>query len=606
MNICFAASRVRKVNRGSQGQIMRGRLIRWVLSAVMMLSVTSSSSIYASVIRAEIDRDKIYLDESVNLILTMEGESENVGGNPDLTGLRKDFDVLSESTQTNIRIENGVSVVIRNWIFGIRPKRAGTIEIPAIAVGGAKSNSVQLEVEEFKGNVSEAGADLFLEFEAVPQNPYVQSQVILAVRLFTAVDISHGRLSDPVLNFATIEQLGQDRRYQSKRSGMNYDVIERRFALFPEQSGTHEIPSMEFSGVVSRYNATTLQTEYARERISSEPVALRVRPKPSGYSGQTWLPTSELQLSDSWKGRLPDFEFGKPENRKLSIEALGLRAVQLSSPQFETDQSVRIYSNTPKLNTVQTAGTTVARRDEEFIIIPGRSDELTIPEFRVVWWDTDEDREKVAILPEISTTLASASTVASAAAAADDSIDDVEMASAQSQVAPAGGTSSKIWMWISFGMLLMWSLTLAGWHFSRRKPASNPTQDVLERDERALSIRKSLATIKRACRDNDVSRVGTAMLDLAQLWWPDRPPRNLIEFGLRTRDGAFELELRNLDSRMYSGESSTWDGDRFWQELTKVRKDVQAPLKNRRPGFLFGRTLKPSEDLWFDRDVAAD
>ena len=577
-------------------------LLRLIPLAVV-LSVTASPTLYASTIKAEIDRERIYLDESVNLILSMEGDSDNVSGNPDLTELEKDFDVLSESTQTNIRIQNGVSKVVRNWIFGIRPKRTGMIEIPSISIGRFKSNPVQLEVEEFQGNISKVGADLFLEFESTPRNPYVQSQVILTIRLFTAVAISHGRLSDPIANFAAMQQLGQDRRYESKRGDRNYDVIEKRFAVFPEQSGTHEIPSVEFSGIVSRYSSSTMQTEYSRERISSEPVVLKVRPKPSGYSGKTWLPTSDLELSDSWSGRLPDFEIGKPEDRKISIKAVGLRAVQLSSPDYEPNKSVRIYSNSPELNTLQTARATVAQRDEEFVIIPDTSENVTIPEFRVVWWDIDEDREKVAVLPELTTAQV---TALSSAAATGDLMEDADVLPASAESSPVNSESAPTWMWVSFGMLIMWLMTLAVWYLSRRNPVADHANEVWERDQNALTIRRSLTNIKKACRDNDVSRVSIGMLDLAKLWWPDRPPRNLIELGLRTGDEEFQLELRNLDLILYSGDSREWDGDRFWQQLRNVCKTVRGSLKKQSRRFFFRKKVQPPEDLWFDSDFSTD
>ena len=149
----------------------------------------------------------------------------------------------------------------------------------------------------------------------------------------------------------------------------------------------------------------------------------------------------------------------------------------------------------------------------------------------------------------------------------------------------------------------MWLLTLAGWYVSRRKPFANHANDILERD---LSIRKSLTNIKKACRDNDISRVGIGMLDLARLWWPDHPPRNLIEFGLRTGDEDFQIELQNLDLKMYSGDSREWDGNRFWKRLAKVRKTVQSPMNKRSRKFLFRRSVQPSEELWFDSDLSTD
>ena len=510
---------------------------------------------------------------------------------------------MSESTQTNIQIQNGVSKVVHNWIFGIRPNRTGTIIVPGISIGRYKTDPMQIEVKEFTGNVQKAGEDLFVEIEVTPQNPYVQSQVIFVARLFTAVDIAQGSLSDPVVSFADVQQLGNDRRYDSKRGGRNYDVVEKRYAVFPEQSGTHEISPVEFKGVVASYNQSTLQTQYRRERVSSEPVILQVRPKPPTYSGKTWLPASDLQMSDSWNGHLPDLEMGRPETRKISVEAIGLRAIQLSSPEYEADRSVRIYSNSPTLDTHQTSWATIAQRNEEFVFIPNDKENVTIPEFRVVWWDVDEDKEKVAVLPPITNVQLASGTEAPVS---NDSANQSLAPSSTDTLAPGPDDRNPTWMLISVGMLIMWLLTLAGWYYNRRKDVALHTDDFENKDRHTLTIRESIRDIKRACRDNDAGRVAIALLDLARLWWPERSPRNLIDLGLRVGDREFNRELQNLDLNIYSNDSQNWDGDQFWNQFVRIRKIVQTPLKIRRGKFIFARSGRHSEDLWFEQELSTD
>ena len=572
--------------------------------AVALVFMFSAQSAFAASAQAVIDREKIYLDESVTLVVTIQSESENVSGAPDLSELQSEFEVLSETTQTNVQIINGVTTIERSWVFGIKPKRVGTITIPSIAVGQFRTNPLQLLVEKFTGNVRSAGSDLFLEVEASPRNPYVQSQVILKVRLFTSIGISQGRLSEMNLPFADVQQLGQDRRYSSKRGDTDYNVIERRYAVFPEQSGTHEIPSFEFSGVVSRYSQSTLQTEFFRERISSESVVLQVRPKPPTYSGKTWLPASDLQLLDSWNGRLPDLEIGRPESRQISIEAIGLRAVQLSTPEYNPNQSVRVYSNRPDLNTLQTASATIAQRDEEFVIIPNSTADVTIPEFKVVWWDVEEEREKVALLPEISNATAVAAvadttnTESAAGTGETESVNDA---------APVSSSESDtFWMLISIGMLIMWLITLAGWYVSRRRDQISEENDEIERDQAARNIKQTLREIRKSCQGNDVVQVADRMHDLARLWWPDHTPRNLIDIGTKCADDEFSEELKYLDWKLYSGDTAIWDGSQFWDQLARVHRSIQSTVKCPRRGFFFKQTQPPSEELWFEQELTSD
>ena len=195
----------------------------------------------------------------MKLILTAEGETQ-VDGNPDLTPLRKDFEIMGQSVQTSIRVENNVQRIVQNWVIEIKPKRLGITEVPAISLGSYQTRPVALEVKAYTGNVLSAGDDIFVEIEVTPENPYVQSQVTYVLRLFHAVDIPEGTLSDPIVTLASVERLGQDRRYQAQRAGREYRVVERTFTLyFPEQSGSMEIAPAEFNGVVARINRTTLK-----------------------------------------------------------------------------------------------------------------------------------------------------------------------------------------------------------------------------------------------------------------------------------------------------------------------------------------------------------
>ena len=406
-------------------------------------------------VRAALDRTPIFLDESVKLILTAEGETQ-VDGSPDLTPLRKDFEIMGQSVQTSIKVENNVQHIVQNWVIEIKPKRLGITEVPAISLGSYQTLPVVLEVKAYTGNVLSAGDDIFVEIEVTPENPYVQSQVTYVLRLFHAVDIPEGALSDPIVTLASVERLGQDRRYQAQRAGREYRVVERRYSIFPEQSGSMEITPVEFNGVVARINRTTLKTEYTRERISSNSARIMVRPKPSSFSGNTWLPARDLRITDSWDGTLPKFEVGKPETRKITIKAVGLRALQLASPTYEENKLTRIYSTNPALNTRQTYEWTTGQRDEEFVIIPQDTTALEVPEFKVVWWDVDEDREKVASLPMIS--VASFQSTETPATIESESMATLNAESTDFSTVSTG--SNTLWRFVSIGLLVAWILTL--------------------------------------------------------------------------------------------------------------------------------------------------
>ena len=542
-------------------------------------------------VKAELDRTPIFLDESVKLILTAEGETQ-VDGNPDLTPLRKDFEIMGQSLQTSIRVENNVQRIVQNWIIEIKPKRLGITEVPAISLGSYQTLPVVLEVKAYTGNVLSAGDDIFVEIEVTPENPYVQSQVTYVLRLFHAVDIPEGSLSDPIVTFASVERLGQDRRYQAQRAGREYRVVERRYSIFPEQSGSMEIAPVEFNGVVARINRTTLKTEYTRERISSNSARIMVRPKPSSFSGNTWLPARDLRITDSWDGILPKFEIGKPETRKITINAVGLRALQLASPTYEENNLTRIYSTNPVLNTRQTYEWTTGRRDEEFVIIPQDTTALEVPEFKVVWWDVDEDREKVASLPMIS--LANFQSTGTPATIESESLAPLNADSTDSSTVSTG--SNTLWRFVSIGLLVAWILTLIFWYVSRKSKRLHFESNLIDKEQTSKQL---YGDIQRACRQDNAAAVSHALLNWAKLKWRDYPPRNLPELGHKLGSEELVVTLQILDRANYSGEVDSWDGgEHLWKTFSSVRKSMVRKPNEKRWNPFRSKPHSALDELW--------
>ena len=412
---------------------------------------------------------------------------------------------------------------------------------------------------------------------------------------FYAVDVPEGTLSDPIITSASVERLGQDRRYQAQRAGRAYKVFERRYSIFPEQSGLMEIAPVEFNGVVSRINQTTLKTEYTRERISSNPARIVIRPKPSSFTGKTWLPARDLRITDSWDGTLPKFEVGRPETRKITIKAIGLRALQLSSPTYEENNLTRIYSTNPVLNTRQTYEWTTGQRDEEYVIIPQDATSLEVPEFKVVWWDVDEDREKVASLPMIS--VANFQSTGTPAMIESESVATLDAESTDFSTVSSG--SNTLWRFVSIALLVAWILTLIIWYVSRKSKRLHFESNLLDREHKEKTTKQLYGDIQRACRQDNAIAVSHTLLKWAQLKWSDYPPRNLPELGHKLDSEELIEALQILDRAIYSGEVGSWDGGgHLWKTFSNVRKSMVHRPNEKRWNPFRSKPHSALDELW--------
>ncbi len=560
----------------------------------MMVSALSAPLAGAVEVSATIDRSPVYIDETVNLVLTAEDSSPNTAA-PDLEPLKGDFEVLSQSTQTNVSIMNNVPKVIKNWVIELQPRRLGVLEIPSLRIAGEQTLPIQLEVREFAGNQTTEGAEIFIEVEVSSTNPYVQSQVNFTARLFYSIPIVNGDLSAPDVPFATIEGPPLESRYSSNRGGIDYRVFERRYALFPDQSGSFSIPPIEFKSLIERIDPATNLRSHFRERFTSNAVRLEVRAIPRSYSGSTWLPAQDLQLLDSWNGQPPDFEFGRPESREISVDAVGLRAVQLPLAKFEESSTARIYGgNNSELNTSPTVDWIVSSRTDEFAIIPQNDWTVEVPEFEVVWWDVNEDREKVAVLPAI---LAPVGLSVDQQVNADLSSGAEPAVSELSEAANVDSMQTLFWKLISLTLLGMWILTVLLWCLNRQLRRNRMNAQLKSEELQHESERQVLRGIRKACKVGDAAEISRALLDWAAIRWQDRPPRNLIEIGRRMDCAALTAALEKLDRAVYSADRGACDGISIWTSLKKAL-DAEAPIRKKRRFRWFRSREQELEELW--------
>ena len=101
------------------------------LLSVLLAAGLISAAAYASV-NASVDSDQVAAGDTVELTLSHDGQT---GAQPDLAALRQDFDVLSTSRSSNVRIVNGSLSSETQLRLTLSPKRSGQLTIPSLRLG---------------------------------------------------------------------------------------------------------------------------------------------------------------------------------------------------------------------------------------------------------------------------------------------------------------------------------------------------------------------------------------------------------------------------------------------------------------------------------------
>lgn len=538
-----------------------------IILFLLMLSVNAIAA------TARVDRTIIQEGETFSLTV----QADN--GEPDLSPLDALFDVVSTSKSSQMSFINGRMSSRTEWNILLMPKHVGRLVIPALAVGNEKTAPIEVQVMQASAQSNsgnKAGQDVIIEAKAEPENPYVQAQVVYTVKLYYAVQIQDGGLSQPKIDNAVVEKLGDDARYQTQRNGRLYQVTERRYAIFPQQSGQVEIPATVFgANIVEQrggYNFDPFNRFFAQPvtrpvRLRSATLRLQVRPKPMQFTGTNWLPSQQLQLSQTWSSDPTQFKVGEPITRTVRIEAVGLTAAQLPSLDAPSGSSLKAYPDQPSLETKSDGNNLLGVRIEKSAIVPTHAGNVTIAAVEVPWWNTKTDRMEIARLPAQVITVAA--TLASPTIAPDQLNENndesaIQVESAVTTASPSPQAAG-FWPWISGFFALAWLVTMVAW-WRRAQPRKVTKRGATLNENPPLA--QWAQTIKKAALANDAAATRHAIQQWAKARWPSMPGYTLHDVAQRLEPTHMPALFEQLDKNLYAPHVSSWDGRAFWDSIS--------------------------------------
>ncbi len=577
-----------------------------LLALAMLVSVPSA---WAQTVRAYVDRNPISMDETVRLVVEQQGQI--TGDAPILSSLENDFDVLGTSQSSQTSIINGRTSTSKQWIITLAPRQAGKVTIPPIEIGGQSSEPLMLVVQEpTQGKQGAAGKDIFLEATVEPKDPYVQSQIVYTLRLFHAVPLREGQIEDPQINQAVVERVGEDHAYETIKDGRRYKVIERRYLVVPQASGSLKVPSVLFSGQVpdGRQPRSMFEDMFGtrsgvfggnfqstrRVRARTPEITLNVREIPPEMKSGTWLPARELSLTEAWSTDSLDVQVGEPLTRTITIHVKGVTGEQLPELTHAEDDHVKIYPEQPTITTSFDGSWAVGTREQKLALVPTKPGRLNIPEIRIRWWDLETQSPEEAVLPARAFNI-----VGSAASTAPSStlLDKEEMPTSVERSSFSGNEgnpahkiknnssvpSSLLTQWplLTSMFLLMWLLTMVGWWYDRKTHRSKMHASKVQNEEHAReALRTVRESVKRACLENSPKRTQEALLKWASVVWQESSLRSLDSVAKKFRNqveksNEVQGAIGELDRNLYAADSTPWNGKEFWEIIASDMKSIE-------------------------------
>jgi hypothetical protein len=575
-------------------------------AAALLLCLASPGSLYAAV-RASLDNSEVPAGDNVELTLERDGQT---GEQPDFTPLEQDFDVLATSRSTSVQIINGSMSSTVQIHLTLAPKHGGKLTVPSLEWAGEQSPALALTVTGSAaaprpGGAAPAGIKPFLETAYDPPDPYVQAAVQVTERVYMPVDMPlyQPSLEFPTSNDALMQQVGTDENRRVVKNGVEYEVVERRYLVFPQKSGNLTLPGAVLAGQLAvhardRFGndpfsqlfgaAAGMAAGTRPVRIRGDAIALNVRPRPADSGSGPWMPARLVTLRAEWHPDTGRVHVGDPVTLDLHLEADGLTAAQL--PNLAADlalpDGLKAYPDQPKLDNSQHGDTVQGSRVQSVALIATRPGDYVVPAVHLSWWDTRANQKRDLDVPAHTLTILPAAGGAPAAASL-----PLAATPAESGVAPAAATPPKaspgwvagltqlagslpIWIWIIGVLALLWLATLIAWWVSaRRKRAADappPPRPKTASATPAPSAQAARSEFQSACRRNDAEGARRALLVWVAAAWPGTAPTGLSGLAKQIGDDTVAARLLELDRACYGGVG--WDGGALLAVLRDLPK----------------------------------
>jgi len=531
-----------------------GKLVR----VLTLLVIAMACSTAVAEIQSDVDRRTISMGESLRLTVT--GDASERLDQLDLAALQFDWEILSTSSSTNTSFINGARSTTRTLTLDLLPVRDGILSIPSLSTGGNRTTPIAITVNP---QVVSAGGDDSVRFDIDidKRDVYIQEQLILTVTIEQAINLDGAEVTQLAIDGAIVEELTR-RNFQRQINGRLWRVTQLRYAIYPQQRGMLEVPSLSLTAREVLPGRSLLGARLGKRfKLSKDAIQVNVKPVPENFPGDVWLPAVSLELRQSWSKPPESMEVGDSTTRTLTLAAEGLLSSQLPSITSMSDHSksagIRVYPDQESSDQIERTDGFLGQRTRSEALVASGGGSWTLPEVSVPWWNTETDTLQFATLP--STTISVGTPVIETPSALD-----------MTQVA-AKPSSPPYWLTAlaASGWLLATVLSWIVWR-SRQRVNTEPSNPQPEDRLRPLLTALKAST---AQRDAALTR------DLLMRW-------ATVHFGETVRtfqqlrslcSDALAQETYILERTLYASGDEQWTGAKTFYSALRNEPPPTAP-----------------------------
>jgi len=552
------------------------------------------TSVVSAEVSSTIDRNPVRVNETFELTLHMESAPVS---RPALEGLPEAFEIVRSTNFYQRSSINGKTEVQAGWRYVLRAKEEGVFTVPAFEIDGSQTKVFQLTVLPPVSSTNVGGQQDAIKLTATigSDDIYVQQQILYTIRLYRAVQAQYASLTEPLMEGALLERLGEDRQFETEIDGVRYIVLERQYAIFPQQSGTQTISPVTFTAEVSegekRYSTVgRLRSRTKAVSLSTKPIMVAVKSNPNKDSSW-WLPAIDVSLSEAWQPDPPVFRVGEPITWSYTIKAIGLTATQLPALLPANSEGLKFYPDTAKSENSFNQQGIIGLRTQKIAILPTKVGHLTLPELKLSWWNTKDNTAQELVLQERTIEVLPSldenqiTVPANNATNADAVLESLPKAeqnqAATSENAPDSNETvtekldANAWKMISIISLLLWIITALFLALRNRLIFNQPKQSKVTQHKALTTI----DDIRRACKQNSAAKTKQAILNWCSTKEQLKSIHSLGELSKIVGKGALADQLKLIERSLYGAAKSDWEGKELLTQLQSLNQLTKKPAE---------------------------
>lgn len=534
-----------------------------ILTITMTALLLAPWQLYAQVY-AEVSKNSVVEDELFQLHIVSDQKAQ--ASDLDLSALDKDFYVGQPSFSNSINIINGLRSNKSEWTVNLAPQKTGVLTIPSFTVAGESTRSIALQVIADKDKPS--SNEIFqVETDLKSRTLYPDQSTLMHVKLYIKIDTR--RLRDPKITPPSaagleLEAASDPDQHNEVINGRPVTVLEQSFRITATKPGDFSVTEPQINATAyfsNRYGQTLVRA------VSSEAKSypITVKEKPSGIKGQ-WLPADSLTLSQTWQNELGEpiegnekVKVGDSISRTITITATGIAQSRLPIPNPTYPANVRVYSEKPQYHTLDGQVSLSVKQ----VIIPNKAGEITLPPYTLDWWDSQQNRQRRALIPSLDLDVAPNKSSTQALTVANAPLTPATPVSAEPKVIVK--SESTIWPWLTALFATLWLITTAILLLKIRKDREPPE----EQTPLAGSL-KDEDKLKQAIASQD----GFTVNQIITQWLSDNNVDNAISEPLVREKSAL------LESWYRPQTDSPNDGKALLSAWKQAQKEVNKTQKS--------------------------